>query len=99
MRALFRSKGLETGAGGGDMTSRGYLQMVFALHWPLTPDMNNTCRFCAPTHTYLHLCHKALLSPVRAGGLKPEPKPGLKPDFCSHSIYFVLLGSNCCGCK
>lgn len=49
MRALFHSKGLETHT--HTRTSLGYLQMVFALHWSLTPDRSSTRRLCTHTHT------------------------------------------------
>lgn len=77
MRALFHSKGSDTGEGKGKR-HLGATCTWYLLHTGLlTPDSNNTCRLCVPTHA----CTRVLQGSVRAGGWKPEPKSGLKPDF------------------
>lgn len=79
MRA--HSKGLETGE---EKKRKGHIRATckwYLLYTGLkTPDDNTTCRLCVPTRTYGHPCYKALPSPVRAGGLKPDPESGLKLD-------------------
>lgn len=94
MRALFRSKGLDRRTHTEKekkkkKTALGYLQMVFALRWTLTPDRDSICRLCVRTHS--HSCATQRCSDLsELGAGIPDLKRARSLDFKAIPLILYL---------